>query len=216
MGKRKNKGGNKSAPAGARVEIVSGRTNVNYAATSSNILPIQPSSFARCLAIADVFQFYRFTKLRVTVIPVDNSVVVAYAPGAAFDTAPTTFAALIELPIAKYHGSAKFMETVMDVPRKELLGDAQIPWFKTIVGTPAAQFETQGNLYVTTGGGANGGILVIEWTVEFQSWNLAAQSPLVYLPGSVEQGSPSTSGDDKKRSADCLVVGGVTYRRSHA
>ena len=195
MGKKKSNVA-KAGALGSRVEIVSGRTNVNYAATTSATLPIYPASFARCLAMADVFQFYRFTKLRVMVIPVDNSVVIGYAPGAAFDTPPTTFASIIELPVAKYHGSAKFMETIMDVPRRELIRDSQLPWFKTVVGTPATQFEIQGNLYVSTGGGANGGILVIEWTCEFQSWNLAGQSPMLLVPsGSVATPNSPSSRD---------------------
>ncbi len=201
MPRKRNR--NKTSPVGARVEVVSGRTNFNYAATTSTSIAIQPSSFARCLAMADVFQFYRFTHIRVQVVPADNSVVVGFAPGALFDTPPTTAASIIELPLAIYHGSGKFTDTYLNVPRSELINDAQITWFKTIAGTPAAQFETQGNLYISTGGGANGGILVIEWTCEFQSWNLAGQSPLNLL-------SPKI---DSKAS---IVVEGRTYKLSEA
>ncbi len=201
---------NRGGPLGTRVEVVSGRTNLNYAATTAATIAIQPSSFSRCLAMADVFQFYRFTKIDVQIVPVDNSVVIGYAPGALFDTPPTTAASIIELPLAVYHGAAKFNDTHLRVPRSELVQDAQISWFKTIVGTPAAQFETQGNLYLSTGGGANGGILVIEWTCEFQSWNLAGQSPMVPKP--LGKKEPCCSDG----ISDAVVIGGVTYRKSSA
>ncbi len=213
MGRKRGNKNSKGSP-GSRVEVVSGRSNFNYGASTSNVLAITPATFSRAAAIADVFQFYRFTKLRVITIPSDNSVVSGYAPGAAFDTPPTTFASVIELPVAKYHGAAKFYETIMDVSRAELLRDAQLPWFKTIAGTPAVQFETQGNLYIITGAGATGGIIVVEWTCEFQSWNLAGQSPFPKVPGTLVK-DPTTP-DASKGMSDCLVVAGVTYRKSSA
>ncbi len=200
---------NKQGPLGSRVEVVSGRSNFNYGATTSATIAIQPSTFSRCLAIADVFQFYRFTHVRVQVVPADNSVVLGYAPGALFDTPPTTAASIIELPIALYHGAANFNNSFLNIPRSELLKDAQIPWFKTIVGTPAAQFETQGNVYLVTGAGATGGIVVVEWTCEFQSWNLAGQSPLKSLS------APSEKSSDEGIK-DTIMVNGLTYRKSCA
>ena len=190
MGKRRAM----KSTAGSNPEVISGRSVIFFAASSSNIVQISPNSvFPRAAAIADVFQFYRFTKLKVTVIPTDTQVVIGYAPGAAFDTAPTTGPAIIELPIAVWHGAAKFGETRMMVPRKELIPDAQIPWFKTVPGTPATQFEIQGNLYNATGAGANGGTIVIDYTVEFQSWNLAAQSPFYRAPKEPIDNSEKTS-----------------------
>jgi len=210
MGKKNmmNKG-----PSGARVEVISGRSVVLYAVSTSNVLAVSPNSvFARAAAIADVFQFYRFTKLKCTIIPRDVEVIMGYAPGAAFDTPPTTGPGIIELPIAVWHGAAKFDDTKMLVPRKELVPDAQIPWFKTIPGTPATQFEIQGNLYFSIGAGATGGTIVMDYTIEFQSWNLAAQSPLLKVPKAIK----SASDGQCKENSDVLVVGGVTYKKSTA
>lgn len=198
---------------GARVEVVSGRSNINYAANSANVLNISPASFSRCLVMADVFQFYRFTKLRCIAPPNGGTAsTVGYAPGAAFDTPPTTNAAVIELPQAIWVSGTKTMDTVLDIPRSELLQDAQLPWFKTIAGTPTAQFEIQGNIYTIAG--TAGIALVFEWTCEFQSWNLAAQSPLIALPAI--KLPKRVNGEDDERISDAIIVGGVTYRKSAA
>jgi len=208
MGRRNR---NKGQP-GAKTETISGRSVVFYAASSVNTLAISPNSvFPRAAAVADVFQFYRFTKLKVTAIPTDNTVVFGYAPGAAFDTPPANSQSIIELPIAKWHGAAKFSETEMSVPRMELVRDSQLSWFKTIPGTPATQFEIQGNLYSSIGAGATGGTIVLDYTVEFQSWNLAGNSPLYAIPKALK----ASDGVNEKNS-DLLIVGGVTYKKSTA
>ncbi len=207
MGKRKNGKG----PFGQRTEIISGRSNINYASSSNNVLPIYPASFSRSSGIADLFQFYRFTKLRVIVTPVESTIFCGYAPGAAFDTPPANGPAIIELPRAVCHAAFKHTDTVLDVGRSELIKDSQIPWFKTIVGTPATQFEIQGNLYTNVNLGAGqGAILIIEWTCEFQSWNLASQSPMVKTP----QEPIKEPSSDTKENTGIVIIGGVTYKRS--
>lgn len=212
--RNRNRNRNRSNPLGTRVERVSGRTLFTLAGGSSTVIPISPASFSRCAAIADVFQFYRFTDLKVHVYPNDAAVTVGYAPGAAFDTVPATSGQILELPLAVNHGFLKASDTTLHVPRSELLPDAQIPWFKTIPGTPATQFEIQGNVYVVTPGAA-GSIHGIEWTCEFQSWNLAANSPLE------TKGAGKTPGSDDsvvllEKKPDVLVIGGVTYKKSLA
>ncbi len=218
---------------GSRIEVVSGRSVVNYAASTVNTLNISPNSvFPRILAIADVFQFYRFTKLKITNIPLDTSVVFGYAPGALFDTPPANSQSIIELPMAVWHGSAKFADTILTIPRSELIKEAQLPWFKTIVGTPSAQFEIQGNLYTSVGAGANGATLVLEYTVEFQSWNLAGNSPLKPLSLAANTTSVKASPNSKSSLSICsqeqptdvtadgetssVVVNGIVYKRSSA
>lgn len=206
MGKRRST----KAATGSKPEVVSGRSVVLWANNSSNTIQISPNSlFPRAAAIADIFQFYRFTKLKVTVIPTDTFVVIGYAPGAGFDTPPTSGVNIIELPIAAWHGAAKFYETTMIVPRRELIPDAQIPWFKTVVGTPATQFEIQGNLYSSVGAGATGGTVVIDYTIEFQSWNLAAQSPFYRSVKDVSDNSEKTSSPADR---EVVLVGGQTFK----
>lgn len=218
MGRKKGNSNNRnmqsSRVVGARPEKVSGRSLFTYAAAS--VTTISPASFARALAIADVFQFYRFTKLRVKNIPTGIQSTFGYAPGAAFDAVPNLASQVTELPIAVNHGAAKSTDTILNVPRKELMGDSQIPWFKTIPGSPATQFEIQGNLYVVPA--ATGIILEIEWECEFQSWNLAANSPKSNLPGETLPLSPClpTPGDVIWKNHDSFTVGGVTYKKSNA
>ncbi len=191
--------------AGERVEVISGRSTINYASSSSNTLNIAPASFSRAAAVADVFQFYRFTKLKVILPPNGGTTTFGYAPGAVLDTAPTTNAAIMELPYASFHSQVKTMDTVLNVPRKELLKNAQLPWFKTIAGTPDAQFEIQGNLYSAFSATA-GGTFVIEYTCEFQSWNLAGNSPLRSIPSL--SGMPSSEIEDQKM----VLVGDQKFR----
>lgn len=208
-----------------KVERISGRQLFNFSSGSAVTIPLQPSSFNRALAIADVFQFYRFVKCRVRCLPANlgDSFVIGYAPGAAFDTPPTTTTQIIEFPVAVAHGRAKSVDTIMDIPRKELVNDAQLSWFKTIAGTPDAQFEIQGNLYgLISTGVATPISVVIEYTIEFQSWNLAAQSPLVPLTASAQQQSTGVVSKKQKevlmdeRNQGFVVIDGVTYTKSLA
>jgi len=218
MGRKKNnssrQNGQNSRVAGSRPEKVSGRTLFSFTTTGSIV--ISPAAFARALAIADVFQFYRFTKLRIKNIPTGVASTFGYAPGAVFDTPPTLASQVTELPYAVNHGDAKTTDTILNIPRRELLGDSQIKWFKTIPGSPATQFEIQGNVYVVVP--VTGVILEVEYEVEFQSWNLAANSPKFNLP---EPDLPPASrlptpGDVVWKNHDSFSVGGVTYKKSLA
>lgn len=212
MGKRSKKTSNNMNNLRSRAEVICGRTVFNFGAVAASIA-ISPAAFARALAIADVFQYYRFTKLRVRAIPVTGGfqAVVGYAPGT-IDNPPNTISAIAELPYALYHGSAKTTDTILDIPRSELCGDSTIKWYKTIPGTPATDFEIQGNLYYSI---LVGGTLVIDYTVEFQSWNLAGNTPKVSIPTPVS-GLVNEKVDEAKgaSSTDVLIVGGVTYRKS--
>ncbi len=167
----------KSASLMGRVEKVCGRTIVQpIISATSGVSSISPATFPRCLAMADVFEFYRFTKLNIEVPPSSG---VSYAIGytnQGFDTPPTTIAGVIELPYAKYMADTCTTFRQLNIGRKELLADNNLKWFKTIPGTPATQFEIQGNIYAAIA--ATGGVdLIIEWECEFSQWNLAAQSP---------------------------------------
>ncbi len=207
----RNRSRNKNTVNGAKPEMIEGRQVFTQSGLTTTSYSISPATFTRALAIADVFQFYRCTKLRVIALPQDSNIIFGYAPGAAFDTPPASGSDVIQLPFAKYHASGKFMETILDIPRKELLGDAQIPWFKTIIGTPATQFEIQGNLYVSSG--ATGIAFVIEYAFEFQSWNLATQSPLSKVSLKVTKDQSECTHNDNPST---IVVQGKTYRLSEA
>lgn len=210
------------------IEVFSGRQLFNTSGTANTVvtLNIAPSSFTRALAVADIFQFYRFTKIKViqpavavTSLGTSAAIVHGYAPGSEFDSPPTTIAQIVELPRVLYHGLSKTVDDSLSLGRKDLLSHAQIPWFKTIVGTEDPQFEIQANLY-NIASLANMSYIV-EYTVEFQSPNLAAQSPLErYL---VKQQAllrsadpvtapPSNVVDDKGIPSDASVVTIGEYR----
>lgn len=183
--RRNRKGGTSSSNSPDSIEVFSGRQlfNTNGSANTVNTVNISPATFTRALAVADIFQFYRFTKIKVIQPPVgfnnttvSSAVVHGFAPGSEFDTPPTTIAQIVELPRVLYHGLSKTMDGNLTLGRKDLLAHAQIPWFKTIVGTEDPQFEIQANLYNIASVATIS--YIIEYTVEFQSPNLAAQSPL--------------------------------------
>ncbi len=182
------------------IQRIAGAQLYNSSNASVTTVPISPASFTRALAIADLFQFYRFVKVVVKQMPVtiDTSlgttkyVIHAFAPGSEFDTPPTTPAQLIELPRYIYHGLGKGVDTVLNLGRKDLLAHAQLPWFKTIAGTEDPQFEIQGNLYNLNNVGTAISY-IIEYEVEFQSPNLAAQSPFRKSPSQTYHLVPDTA-----------------------
>ncbi len=177
--KSRNKSPNKNQKV-LSPERICGRTYVSaLAAASSGLIPLQPSPFPRALAVADVFEFYRFTSVKVILHPQGAEYAVGYS-NQTFDTAPTTLAGVLELPVAarQVQNSSVFKE--LNLGRQELLSNGPLKWYKTVVGTPDALFETQGNLYIAAGSSQTLN-LVIEWEVEFSQWNLAAQSPKPHM-----------------------------------
>lgn len=213
---------------GSNIETVSGRTLVSV--TGAVTTPISPASFPRAAAMADVFQFYRFVDLKITILPGSTGGhATGFAPGSGFDTSPSATSQILELPFAAISPAVKTVDTVFRVPRKELLRDVQLPWFKTIAGTPDSQFEVQGNLYSVS----TAGLFIVDWTVEFQSWNLAGQSPLLKAPLSSSLGknkatsakplvlrSSDSCGDSGTSSnganSSVVVIDGMTYYKSSA
>ncbi len=201
MGRRSNRN-----IAGQKVERIQGRSLVPLSGSTIGSFNITPALFTRASGMADLFQFYRFTKLKFIHTPTGVEVVSAFVPGSGFDNAPTNRVDVIELPIAVMHGPTKTVDTPLVVPTKELLGDAQIKWWKTVPGTPASQFEIQGVWYYAVNVGAAGALVVLEWEIEFQSWNMPNQSPKPQLL--------PPSGNEK--NSDFIVVGGMTYRKASA
>ena len=153
---------------GARVEKICGRQYFSASSAAGQIIAVSPAAFNRAAAIADVFQFYRFTKLNIEVKPSSATLSIGYANGAAFDTPPSSSGEVLQLPFAKLMVPTQSVPERISVPRSELVKDSQLTWYKTIAGTPDAQFEVQGNIYLGASGSTST-ILVIEYEVEFQS-----------------------------------------------
>jgi hypothetical protein len=205
MKSRGKKNNNKKMMSPARVERVAGRTLVQVlSSATSGVASISPATFPRCLAMADVFEFYRFTKLQVQLYPQAAADYVVGYTNQGFDTPPTTLAGVIELPYARLMSNDTSIPLYLNIGRSELLSDGNLKWYKTILGTPATQFEVQGNLYVAAST-AIALSVVVEWEVEFSQWNLAAQSPKPL--GEVEyEAIPGTNLYRKKGAVSTLEV----------
>ena len=198
-------------PPDARIEKVSGRGLFITAATPGSIFTIlNPTVFPRAAAMADIFQYYRFTKLDIELKPTGTAYALGYANGAAFDTPPSTAAEVTALPFSKYITIPQTVSEKLSIPRSELLKDSQLKWYKTMAGTPDAGFEIQGNVYL--GAGITTTInLVIDYEVEFQSWNLANNSPLRAL-SSVPVGVSSQESSPGSERPNVLYLNGAVYK----
>jgi len=194
---------------GSEAEPVSGRTLLTLT-VGNGVQAISPALYPRALQMADVFNFYRFTKFKASIIPTGAQAALGFV-GGVMDNPPTTLAQMIELPYAVLHGASKTSNTTLDVPRKELLSNVPLKWFKTIASSLTASFEDQGYIYYIT---TSTVLIVVEWTIEFQSWNLAANSPLKIVPGIKNDNSALKPKSWYEKTDDVIVVGGVTYRKS--
>ncbi len=200
-GRRRSKNRRVRTSPGERIEIVEGQQLfISTTNGSVNTVPIAPSSFTRVAAIADNFQFYRATKIRVKVFPTlensssgtenNGSLAVGYLPGTAPDTPPANEPSVLSLPYVTFMSNGQTVPSWLSIPRRELVANGILKWYKTIAGTPADQFETQGNLY-SFGSWPNtptvGINFMIYYRFELQAWALAGNTPLVYVPKDVSK-----------------------------
>jgi len=143
------------------------------------------------LAIADNYQFYRFTRIKIELLPstedqatgtqTSASLAAGYLPGPAPDSPPASEASILALPHANFLSQGSTVPRRITLPRRELVGDGIVMWYKTIAGTPDAQFETQGIIYTfasAAGTITNGVNFFVHYTVEFQGWSIATNTPL--------------------------------------
>lgn len=224
MGRRRRGRGKsqKVAVAGQKAEVIQGQQLFTATANASLVtIPIRPSSFTRVLAIADSFSFYRFTSLHIEVLPTwENesagtqdygSLAYGYGPGALPDTAISTEAGVLALPFADFMSNGSTVPRKLRIPRKELLKNSQILWFKTILGTPDEQFETQGYIYLwaTINGSFSNGInLMIKFTCELQGWILAANTPWLVVPRLLSQMAEHEEALRRERQRRKLLASG--------
>ena len=111
------------------------------------------------------------------------------------------------------HGRYKTVDTMLDIPRNELVNKAQLPWFKSFPGTPDKQFETQGNMYYVADASLSL-ICMIDYEIEFQSWVLPANSPASGQLSTSNSKQPPSGKVDK--NSDLVIIDGMTYKRSSA
>lgn len=199
-GGRRRRGARKSSPTGERGETISGQQLfINTTGGSAVPVPVAPSSFTRALAIADNYQYYRFTRLKIEILPsledqasgaqVYASMAAGYNPGSAPDTPPATEAAVLALPYAVFLSQGSTVPRRVTIPRRELVGNGPLKWYKTIASTQDAAFEIQGIVYTfasASGTISNGVNFMIHYTVEFQAWALAGNTPL-FVPKDISK-----------------------------
>lgn len=230
-GGRRRRNRNSSRVPGDRIEVIEGQQLfVNTTNVTVVQVPIQPSSFTRVLSISDNFQYYRCTRLQVIVMPsIEDtaagatnygSMAAGYLPGSAPDTPPANEASVLALPFVTFLSNGQTVPSRLNVPRRELIGMSQLKWYKTIAGTPDAQFETQGILY-TFGSwqtaptiGVN---FLIKYRFELQGWSLTGNTPLTHVPKDMSKLSSFVSTRKEARRTDntddVLVIAGVKYLR---
>lgn len=105
----------------------------------------------RVAAVAALFNMYRFTKLKITMFPftftsLDELVALGYLPGVITTAAPTTANAVYNLPVSCALSASDLAATGIDVPRKVLVGQGQMKWWKCSNATDSAE-ENQGQIY---------------------------------------------------------------------
>ncbi len=206
------------------VERVSFRTYSNFSATGTTFaaptistVSIVPAFDARLAAIAEVYQFYRFTQLRVFLCPHINEVTAddvatstGYLPRTP-NTAPTTHVQVMAMPSSAYKGMGQTMPSKMSVPKSILLGDAPLKWFQSVAGTEDTQWEVQGVVYIagtsTNATGASA-VFYLEGICEFKGRSASQQTPLYKVPSIISSPEKTTPSGDK----EVVLVGGYPYK----
>lgn len=171
MGRRRRSSGSSRGfnKGFAAATVASGKVFWQISAgTTAGTLSLHPSNIPRLVDLANAFQSYRFTKLKVEVLPSFRSQ--TSIPGSpqmyyvgyyndTVDTLPNTTQAGSELAYSVVRPMGYLIDatnssaisvlsvpSVFKVPRKFLLKDTSLKWFKANLGTPDSWDELQGNL----------------------------------------------------------------------
>lgn len=218
---------NNKNKVGSKVEKVSFHYIWTQSTNSTTIttptvtaIQVSPSLDPRLAALADYWQLYRFVSLKVKINPgvlnstgtaaIENFSTAGFNPRVP-NTAPTTHAEVVELAKSVVNGWRQVTPSILELTRKDLLGDVPLKWYQTIPGTEDTQWEIQGMVYLATNvPSANAVNLLYEvmGEIEFMGRSLNTITPL-------KRPVPDNCADHNKES-DILVVGGVTYKRSIA
>ncbi len=145
-------------------------------ASGKNTTQLAPSNWSRTAAQADLYELYRFTRLRFRIAMFlssaaganDELVVMSYFSGA-IDAAPA-LQDVNENPISCLFAPNQTTKSEwVDVPAAMLKGS--LNWYKAIAGTMDSWDEVQGTLCVASANASSSGSVVVELegTVEFTS-----------------------------------------------
>ena len=142
-------------------------------------IPVSPNSnlCTRLLALADNYAQYRFLDLKYRMFRVSGATSVqaaAFISGVT-DTGPSSILTGVETGNATILGAIQTVPSDwVNVPRSILAG--QLPYYKTVVGSPDAIDEIQGNLYLL-GTGTENVHVEVRGTIEFKQPVDAANTP---------------------------------------
>lgn len=187
-------------------------------APTVSAIDLAPAIDTRLAAIADAFQWYRFSKLMVTLLPAttatnDTDASVGYIPRIP-NSAPTLHSELVSLPASAVKGRGQSVPAKMLVSRAILFGDAPIKWYQTKVGTEDAQWEVQGQ-YIFAANVVSAAVLTsqvytVEGVCDFKGRSALTQTPLYKQP------KPLPLATQKESSIPSIVVGDAVYKLASA
>jgi len=179
---------------------------------------LAPAIDARLASIADAFQWFRFSKLIVTLFPAttatnDTDASVGYIPRIP-NSAPTLHSEIVSLPASAVKSRGQSLPAKMMVSRAILFGDAPIKWYQTKVGTEDAQWEVQGQYIfaanVVSAAVLTGQVITVEGVCEFKGRSALTQTPLYKQP------KPLPLATQKESSIPSIVVGDAVYKLASA
>jgi len=150
--------------------------NVTLAAGINNIA-VTPASFLSANQCRETYAFYRFKALRYRIHP--NATITANQ-GAVFiagvtDTAPSSMSEMQAVPHSTYLPIRQTVPSAWGKVPAEAL-KSYVPWFKTVVGTPDLDTETQGVIFLR-GTGAETLALEVDATVQFRGQVVPGATP---------------------------------------
>ncbi len=177
---------NRNAKKGGKnIEVFCGSiTGVGISSAIAGSIPLIPSNTfwgSRLNAMADTFQNFRFTKLDIKFCPplaaLDTAVGVVTGT---VDTDPATPITVSQCEYSAIKFNSQTVPARLVVPRKFLVGQSQLKWFKTQVGTPEAGFEVQGSIYMAMNATSSMNLWV-DYEIEFCDWIATTSTPKVDL-----------------------------------
>jgi hypothetical protein len=152
------------------------RTTLSAGVGGATIVPTQ---FNTITTVSDAFALYRFSRLEFRLIPDGartQTQVAGYYPGTT-DTLPSTQPQVAETLSSCVLGATQTIPSEwVRLNASDLKG--YLPWYKTKVGTPANEFEIQGNVY-TVGSGSESYCLEIRGICELKNQLSVSQTPMV-------------------------------------
>lgn len=195
-------------------------TSLTLASPTMQAVNVVPSLDSRLNAIAAVYQWYRFIKLKVHLLPTlaanDVLATVGYLPRQP-NTTPVSHNELCQMPASTTKSWSQQVKSTMIINQDIMIGDTNLKWYQTELGTEDTQFEIQGVLYFAGTANVNPSntIVIIEGTCEFKGRANTLQSPLMVSP-SPKLLSNVPLDEKKNEESDAVVISGVTYYRSRA